>query len=98
MEHQVAFFNNANQIIFDLNNMINYHFFNNYIKETHYDKYNNTKNIIVNYTDYDNNQQYYIDYDNQENYTDYDNNQENYTIIVDVLTYNKINITKFSIY
>ncbi len=72
MEHQVAFFNNANQIIFDLNNMINYQFFNNYIKETHYDKYNDKKNIVLNY--------------------------ENYVIVVDVLTYNKINVTKFSSY
>ncbi len=94
MDHQVAFFNNANQIIFDLNNMINNQFINNYIKETYFDKFNDTKNIILNYENNIN----LINDENNENNKNNVYNFENYIIVVDVLTYNKLNITKYNSY
>ncbi len=96
MENQVAFFNNVNQIIYDFNNMINNNIIvTNHIKETHFDKFNDTKSIVLNYTDYVN-----IDNNNNKNKLNIEinNNVEDYVIIVDVLTYNKLNITKFNNY
>lgn len=79
MEHQIAFFNNINQIIFDYTPCMNYHnlIMNNYMKDNNFDTFNDVKSIVTNCSNYD--------------------NLENY-IIIDTLTYNKLNIIKFNIY
>lgn len=78
MEDQVAFFNNADQIVFDYMVFNHFNFVNNHMKDIHFDKFNDTKSIVVNYIDCD----------------DIQNN----IILIDTITFNKLNIMKFNNY
>lgn len=94
MEDQVAFFNNANQIIYDYSILIknNQNILNNLLKDTTFDKFNDTKSIVNSKS----NVNYYIDYENNLN-VELNNNSE-YIIIIDTITYNKFNVTRFNHY
>ncbi len=95
MNDQVAFFNNVNQIVFDYYSSNNNEYINNYIKDSYFDRLNNTKSIVLNYTDYVNNVN---NFNNLNNLNIELNNFEEYIIIVDVLTFNKLNVMKFNNY
>ncbi len=86
MEEQIAFFNNANQIIFDYALLYRDYTLQNYLKDIHFDKLNDIKNIVLNYTDNVNNLNLEL------------NNFEEFIIVVDKVTYNKLNVTKFNNY
>ncbi len=92
MNDQVAFFNNVNQIVFDYYSSNNNEYINNYIKDSYFDRLNNTKSIVLNYTDYVNNVNTFNNLNIELN------NFEEYIIIVDVLTFNKLNVMKFNNY
>ncbi len=94
MNDQVAFFNNANQIVFDYYSSMNNCVMNNYVKESYFDRLNDTKSIVLNYTDYVNNvNNLNIELNNIEL-----NNLEEYIIVVDMITFNKLNVMKFNNY
>ncbi len=92
MNDQVGFFNNVNQIVFDYYSSNNNEYINNYIKDSYFDRLNNTKSIVLNYTDYVNNVNTFNNLNIELN------NFEEYIIIVDVLTFNKLNVMKFNNY
>lgn len=92
MEEQIAFFNNANQIVYDYSILMNknQNIVNNLLKDTFFDKFNNTKSIVT----------YYIDNDinNINNMNIELNNNSEYIIVVDAITYNKFNVIRFNHY
>ncbi len=94
MEHQIAFFNNANQIVYDYSILMknNQNIVNNLVKDNFFDKFNNTKSIVTYYIDNNN----YINNDNNIN-IELNNNSE-YIIVVDTITYNKYNVIRFNNY
>ncbi len=111
MEEQIAFFNNANQIVYDYLILMknNQNILNNLLKDTTFDKMNDTKNIVSYHIDYDNyaNNTNYDNYVNNINYVnnfniELNNNQTNIelnkVIIVDEITYNKFNVIRFNHY
>ena len=103
MENQIAFFNNINQIVYDYSFLMNRNQYQNLVKDNTFDKFNDTKSILSHYISNDNfNSNSNINdsmsfFENLESLKNIEfNDNFEYFIIVDKLTFNKFNITRFN--
>ena len=105
MENQIAFFNNINQIVYDYSFLMNRNQYQcqNLVKDSIFDKFNDTKSILSHYISNDNfnfnsniNDSIHF-FENLQSFKNIElNDNIEYFIIVDKLTFNKFNITRFN--